>query len=152
MRGNLMQLTVGGYLYDQLGIIKGLTYTIPDESTWEIGINENGGYDNSVKELAHMIKVSGFTFIPIQDIVPEKGKSKFIALDNGTKTNWDDEPGMIVDQPKTKKEVEAKVEAEENTGTTNTSPVETDPIQQNVGAASTTEENIDNVMNIGNFN
>ncbi len=152
MRGSLARLTVGGYLYNQLGIIKGLTYTIPDESTWEIGIDENGGYDNSVKELAHMIKVSGFTFIPIQDKVPEKGKSRFIQLTNGTNTNWDDGDGMIVDQPKTKKEVEDKVEAEENTGTTNAPPVETDPIQQNVGAALTTEENIDNVMNIGNFN
>jgi hypothetical protein len=43
MRGSLARLTVGGYLYNQLGIIKGLTYTIPDESTWEIGIND--GFD-----------------------------------------------------------------------------------------------------------
>jgi hypothetical protein len=83
MRGSLARLTVGGYLYNQLGIIKGLTYTIPDESTWEIAIDENGASDRSVKELAHMIKVSGFTFIPIQDDVPQKGRTKFIALSNG---------------------------------------------------------------------
>ena len=149
MRGSLARLTVGGYLYNQLGIIKGLTYTIPDESTWEIGIDENGAYDDTVKELAHMIKVSGFTFIPIQDIVPEKGKSKFIALSNGTNTNWDDGFQMPVDNPKTTKEVAAKENALKNRPPV-PSP-NTDPIQQNVGAALTTEERIDRVMNIGNF-
>jgi len=114
MRGSLARLTVGGYLYNQLGIIKGLTYTIPDESTWEIGIDENGAYDNTVKELAHMIKVSGFTFIPIQDIVPEKGKSKFIALSNGANTNWDSGFQMPVDNPRTTKEVAAEENALKN--------------------------------------
>jgi hypothetical protein len=36
-----------------------------------------------------MIKVSGFTFIPIQDKVPQKGRTKFIQLSNGGNTNWD---------------------------------------------------------------
>jgi hypothetical protein len=89
MRGSLARLTVGGYLYNQLGIITGITYTIPDESTWEIGIDENGANDESVKELAHMIKVSGFKFTPIQDKVPQKGRTKFIQLSNGGNTNWD---------------------------------------------------------------
>jgi hypothetical protein len=118
MRGSLARLTVGGYLYNQLGIIKGLTYTIPDESTWEIGIDENGANDESVKELAHMIKVSGFTFIPIQDDVPQKGRTKFIQLTNGMgegDSNWSEEFYMPVDQPKTKKEVEAKASAENDT-------------------------------------
>ena len=83
MRGNLARLTVGGYLYNQLGIIKSITYTIPQESTWEIGIDDNGNYDPTVKELAHMIKVTGFTFIPIEDQLPKLG-SKFIALSNGS--------------------------------------------------------------------
>jgi hypothetical protein len=96
MRGSLAHLTVGGYLYNQLGIIKGLTYTIPDESTWEIGIDENGANDDTVKELAHMIKVSGFTFIPIQDKVPQKGRTKFIQLSNGGNTNWD--KGLMLEE------------------------------------------------------
>ena len=83
MRGNLARLTVGGYLYNQLGIIKSITYTIPQESTWEIGIDDNGDFDPTVKELAHMIKVTGFTFIPIEDQLPQL-ESKFIALSNGS--------------------------------------------------------------------
>ena len=51
MRGNLVRLTVGGYLYEQPGFITSLTYTVPQESTWEIAINEEGGSDTSVKEL-----------------------------------------------------------------------------------------------------
>ncbi len=118
MRGSLARLTVGGYLYNQLGIIKGITYTIPNESTWEIGINQEGGNDESVKELAHMIKVSGFTFIPIQDDVPQKGRTKFIELTNGEgpeDSNWSEEFYMPVDQPRTKKEAEAKASAENDT-------------------------------------
>jgi hypothetical protein len=128
MRGSLARLTVGGYLYNQLGIIKSLTYTIPDESTWEIGIDENGANDESVKELAHMIKVSGFTFIPIQDKVPQKGRTKFIQLTNGMgegDSNWSEEFYMPVDQPKTKKEVEAKASAENDTPSPPPPPVET---------------------------
>ena len=86
MRGNLARLTMGGYLYNQLGIIKSLTYDISNESTWEIGINEAGGYDPSVKELPHMIKVTSFTFIPIQEFIPriaipgEQQNTRYIAL------------------------------------------------------------------------
>lgn len=82
MRGNLARLTVGGYLYNQLGIIKSLTYTVPQESTWEIGIKTDGDSDNTVKELPHMIKITGFSFTPIEDSLP-KLRSKFIALSNG---------------------------------------------------------------------
>jgi hypothetical protein len=42
MRGNLVQLTIGGYLYEQPGIITSLTYDVPSESPWEIGINDEG--------------------------------------------------------------------------------------------------------------
>jgi hypothetical protein len=65
-----------------------------------------------------MIKVSGFTFIPIQDKVPQKGRTKFIQLTNGMgegDSNWSEEFYMPVDQPKTKKEVEAKASSENDT-------------------------------------
>lgn len=71
MRGNMVKLTLGGYLYEQPGFITSLSYTIPDTSTWEIGIDGKGGSDSSVKELPHMIKVSGFNFTPIHTFLPE---------------------------------------------------------------------------------
>lgn len=85
MRGNLAQLTVGGYLYEQPGIITGLTYDIGEDSPWEIGINadEAGGQDGTVKEMPHIIKVSGFNFIPIQNFVARKQELTFSNGDTG---------------------------------------------------------------------
>ena len=93
MQGNLVYLTLGGYLFKQLGIIKSLTYDTPQESTWEIGIADAGGYDSNVKELPHMIKVTGLSFTPIHDFVPRKSTpynqrdTRFIALANNTDKN-----------------------------------------------------------------
>ena len=73
MRGNLAVLTVGGYLFEQPGIINGINYGIPTESPWEIGINDlkNGfNSDHTVKEMPHIIKVTGFSFTPIHQFVP----------------------------------------------------------------------------------
>jgi hypothetical protein len=85
MRGNLLRLTLGGYLYEQPGFITSLTYTIPEESTWEIGIDGNGDSDNSVKELPHMIKVTGMTFTPIHNFLPQKPNSDSIIKRTGGK-------------------------------------------------------------------
>jgi hypothetical protein len=81
MRGNLVRLTLGGYLYEQPGFITSLTYSIPEESPWEIGIDENGNSDNSVKELPHMIKVTGMSFTPIHTFLPQKPNSDTSYID-----------------------------------------------------------------------
>tara|TARA_R110000751_G_scaffold1379_4_gene5177 strand:+ start:2355 stop:4472 length:2118 start_codon:yes stop_codon:yes gene_type:complete len=97
MRGNLVRLTIGGYLYEQPGFITSLTYDIGEDTPWEIALNAEGGSDGSVKELPHVIKVSGFQFTPIHTFLPEKPNnannpnSKFIALSNGVNNNYNDE-------------------------------------------------------------
>lgn len=104
MRGNIVTLTIGGYFHEQPGIITGFSYEMNDDNaTWEIGINDSdeAGEDQTVKELPHMIKVSGFNFIPIHTFVPRKqqigydpqgdiltdangyGPERYIALANG---------------------------------------------------------------------
>jgi hypothetical protein len=98
MRGPLITLTIGGYFYNQPGFITGLTYEMSEETPWEIGINDNGGFDDSVKELTHVIKVSSFAFTPIHTFpvrkqtnnyggtggkVTEYGRERYIALDAG---------------------------------------------------------------------
>jgi hypothetical protein len=110
MRGNLISLTVGGYLYEQVGIMKGINYTVPTESPWEIAINENGESDENVKEMPHIIRVSGFQFIPIHNFVPSIqnngygsslspspdsngkvrnfGEERYISLTNGDTQNY----------------------------------------------------------------
>ena len=95
MRGNIVKLTIGGYFYEQPGIITGLSYEMNDDNaTWEIGIPDDTltspFYDPSVKELPHLIKVSGFNFIPIHTFVPRLVQNpntgteeRYIALANG---------------------------------------------------------------------
>ena len=107
MTGNLVQLTIGGYLYEQVGFITSLTYDIPMESPWEIGINDDGNSDPTVKEMSHILKVTGFSFTPIHNFIPSKqtigptynenasliddntyGDQRFIALANGINDNY----------------------------------------------------------------
>jgi len=61
MRGPLVKLTIGNYLEEQVGFIKSLTYTIPNESPWDID-----------KEMPFIINVSSFNFVPIQATRPSK--------------------------------------------------------------------------------
>jgi hypothetical protein len=41
MGGNLISLTIGGWCYEQVGIMTGLTLDVPTESPWEIGIPDS---------------------------------------------------------------------------------------------------------------
>jgi hypothetical protein len=97
MRGPMMRLTVGGYLYSQPGFITSLTYTVDDTSPWEIGINnisarsntntlpgETAVSDKSVKELPHIIRVA-MSYTPIHEFVPRKQKNDYkgIKVANG---------------------------------------------------------------------
>jgi hypothetical protein len=105
MRGPLIQLTVGGYLYEQPGFITALTYDVPNDSPWEIGINDTAGdpdspytnglpnlqrlSDSTVKELPHRITVSGFQFTPIHEFVPGKQGLNFdIETNTGFVTSY----------------------------------------------------------------
>ena len=102
MRGPLIKLTVGGYLYEQPGFIQDLSYDLITEAPWEIGINTEGGVDNDVKQLSQMVRVSSFTFVPIHTFVPSKqglgfgldgvntdqGSQRYIALKNAQGSNY----------------------------------------------------------------
>jgi hypothetical protein len=70
MAGNLAYITLGDYINDQPGIITGLSFDIPEESPWEI--NRETGKDGTIRQLPHMIKVTGINFIPIHKFRPEK--------------------------------------------------------------------------------
>ena len=73
MAGNIAYITLGGYINDQPGIITSLDYTIPEESPWEIAIDEKGDPANpkDVRQLPHIIRVS-LQFTPIHKFRPEK--------------------------------------------------------------------------------
>jgi len=88
MRGNIIKLTLGDYVYSLPGIITSLTYKIPDESPWEIAMQEpeNGGIDNDMHELPHLIEVD-VNFTPIHSFVPSKSAIKPFITPNSAEGN-----------------------------------------------------------------
>jgi hypothetical protein len=108
MRGNIHRLTIGGYVYEYPGIIESLDFTIPDDTTWEIGIptnptqtsNTSGtvSSDTSVKELPHRIEVA-MSFRPIDKFLPQTIKDingagsineRFLSLQDAFNNNVND--------------------------------------------------------------
>ena len=87
MQGPLVKLTVGGYIHQLPGYIESISFDISEDSNWEIQINDNGGIDRTTSELPHIIKVTGFSFVPISNYLPQQG-AHFIDLWNGEKTLW----------------------------------------------------------------
>jgi len=70
MRGPYMRLTLGDYMFRQPGVIKNMTYSIGNDSPWEIALDEpeTGG---NLYELPHVMTIT-MTFAPIHDFVPRK--------------------------------------------------------------------------------
>jgi len=62
MRGPLVKMTVGNWIDGQDGIINDLTYTIPNDSPWEIALKVNNETEPLI--LPHIVEVS-MTFTPI---------------------------------------------------------------------------------------
>lgn len=81
MQGPLVNLTVGGYIYNLPGYIEGFSLEMAEDSTWEIAMDENGQKDNTISQLTHVIKVNGFNFQPIPNYLPEVG-ARFISIVN----------------------------------------------------------------------
>lgn len=82
MRGPLMKLTIGNLVYRVPGFITSLNYSIPDDASWEIAIDEpEGGDDEVMLELPHLIDVS-VAYTPIYPFLAQKSlnKAPFIAM------------------------------------------------------------------------
>ena len=93
MRGNLIYLTVGDYLRDVPGVLKGISIGGFEQSNWEIAKKLNGDpLNENIAQLPHVLQVSGFSFSPIHNFIPQKG-SKFIGYDTS------DEKGKNLTDP-----------------------------------------------------
>jgi hypothetical protein len=62
MRGPMVKMTVGNWIDGQDGILNSLSYTVPQDSPWEIGLKVNNGIEPLI--LPHVLEVS-MTFTPI---------------------------------------------------------------------------------------
>ena len=73
MAGNIAYITLGDYISEQPGIINSLTYEVPEDSSWEIGLNLDGkdAKPESARKLPFMIKVN-LDFTAIHKFRPSK--------------------------------------------------------------------------------
>jgi hypothetical protein len=70
MRGNVVKLTIGDYIYRMPGFLDNVNVTIDNSNTpWEIALQEFDERD--VRQLPHMVTVQ-CSFKPIMDILPRK--------------------------------------------------------------------------------
>jgi hypothetical protein len=92
MRAPYMKLTLGDYLFRQPGIIKNLTYTISNDSPWEIAIDEpeSGG---NLYELPHVMTIQ-MTFAPIHNFIPRKFPQNLPEPAPG-KASWEQLPAFM---------------------------------------------------------
>ena len=80
MRGPLVRMTVGNWIDGQDGIINSLSYTVPQDSPWEIAINEPATGEK-ILILPHVIEVT-MTFTPIGS--QTRGKNLISSKSNTT--------------------------------------------------------------------
>ena len=92
MRAPYMKLTLGDYMYRQPGIIKNLTYTIGNDSPWEISIDDS----DDLYELPHVMTIQ-MTFAPIHDFLPRKFPQT-LSSTPGVGPDWQKLPAFMVDR------------------------------------------------------
>ncbi len=72
MRGNVVNLTIGDYLYRTPGFLESVNVTIDNNNTpWEIVLNPQ--IETDMRQLPHFVTVA-CTFYPIMNILPQKQK------------------------------------------------------------------------------
>lgn len=81
MNGNIAYITLGDVIVDQPGIIGGFSISIPEETSWDIGIynKKDGSVKGDGAQLPMMLKVNGFTFTPLYKSVPQFGTGYWIG-------------------------------------------------------------------------
>jgi hypothetical protein len=80
MKGTLVRLTVGSYLYEVPGVINSVKYTWQENFPWEIAMSNPEGKDD-MQELPHMMDCS-ISFGVIHDFIPQTGLYHYITNPN----------------------------------------------------------------------
>jgi hypothetical protein len=80
MRGPLVRMTIGNWIDGQDGILNSVSYTVPQDSPWEIAINEPATKEK-ILILPHVIEVT-MTFTPIGS--QTRGKNLISSKSNTT--------------------------------------------------------------------
>ena len=88
MKGNITRLTVGSYFYRIPGFISSLSYTVPENASWEIAFDSpEKGFERDQMEVPRHFEVS-VNFTPIHDFAPQlMDGTREYALFTPTQTN-----------------------------------------------------------------
>lgn len=79
MKGTLVRLTVGSYLYEVAGTINSVKYNWKENYPWEIAMqNPDQNIDDDMQELPQIMDCS-INFTPIHDFVPQTGLYHYIT-------------------------------------------------------------------------
>ena len=71
MKGNITKLTIGSYFYRIPGFISSLTYTVPEDSSWEIAFDSpEQGAEKDQMEVPRHFDIN-LNFTPIHDFAPQ---------------------------------------------------------------------------------
>ena len=89
MRGTIVKMTVGDYVFELPGVLNSLTYTWQQDYPWEIAMlePEGGQGDQEMQELP-MIMDCQLDFTPIHTFTPETGLNKFFTAGNSGKNSY----------------------------------------------------------------
>ena len=111
MRGTIVKLTLGDYVYELPGVLNSVNFTWQQDYPWEIAMKEpeaidaDGnpipGTDKTMQELPMVLDCS-IEFTPIHTFTPETGLKKFFTtgLQNVTEAGEDDlGNGFFIDDP-----------------------------------------------------
>jgi len=97
MRGSVVKLTIGDYIYRMPGFLENVNITIDNTNTpWEIALR--GAIESNVAQLPHMVTVA-CSFKPIMDILPRKatfGNLNVPLIANGNSGSMTQEPLTLV--------------------------------------------------------
>lgn len=85
MRGTIVKMTVGDYVYELPGVMNSVGYSWNVEYPWEIAMTEPEGVGDTTMQELPMIMDCQIDFTPIHTFTPETGLKKyFTAGTNGT--------------------------------------------------------------------
>jgi hypothetical protein len=87
MRGNYIYLTVGDWLVNVPGILRGININVPTDSPWEIARDANGNSQSDIAQLPHYVEVTGFSFTPIHNFIPQLNSPFIGAPVSGSQKN-----------------------------------------------------------------
>lgn len=85
MRGTIVKMTVGDYVYELPGVMNSVGYSWNVEYPWEIAMTEPEGVGDTTMQELPMVMDCQIDFTPIHTFTPETGLKKyFTAGTNGT--------------------------------------------------------------------